>query len=804
MNSRQIITLYLLLTIVLGSVAFAQVVDIPDPELRAAIRETLKLTDGIPVTRAAMQQMKRFGVKGGQIKDLTGLEHATSLTWLALNVNEISDLRPLANLTRLTYLDLNDNDIIDISPLANLTGLTQLSLRNNNIMDVTPLANLTSLKHLELQNNHITDITPLENLTNLDYLDTHNNPIFDPDSPVVNIPDHNLRTAIRETLKLTDGIPVTRAAMQQMKRFGVKGAQIKDLTGLGHATSLTWLALNVNKISDLHPLANLTRLTYLDLNDNDIIDISPLANLTGLTQLLLRNNNIMDVTSLANLTNLKHLEVQDNRITDVNPLANLTNLRHLELQDNSIIDHQPLDQLSFTTFIYDEICEMPPLPLSPRLQNRTYPSIFSDWGHVGGVPILNRPESSDIEIMAAHDLWFSNEKFGLDFRKTSQGIKILGAASKIDAAIEMRNQFYAINPNMIYLVELKFRHGDLGDYPAHWPYWLRDAQGKRVNVRDESEIFLIDFTHPGFQDEIVEQTVALEECGLYDGILIDWWYERRALLVSHNPYTVYRGLEAELKARIQILQRIRAATRPDFLIMVNTNDRILPITGSLINGSFMESFLPHTHMGDELEDRVNRAETALTWHEANMRQPRINGLAGGTNINLAPDDPYNLRWMRAVTTLSLTHSDGYVTFNIGNIESMGYWYDFWDADLGRPVGPKAQLYDEDIPGLYIREYTNGWAVYNHSGAPQTITLPEEAQGVASGLVNTEHALPNLDGEMYLRVKPVNPADVNRDGIVNILDLTIVAQGLGTDNLKGDVNGDGVVNILDLVFVADQF
>ena len=30
--------------------------------------------------------------------------------------------------------------------------------------------------------------------------------------------------------------------------------------------------------------------------------------------------------------------------------------------------------------------------------------------------------------------------------------------------------------------------------------------------------------------------------------------------------------------------------------------------------------------------------------------------------------------------------------------------------------------------------------------------------------------PNLDGEMYLRMKPENPADVNGDGAVNILDL----------------------------------
>ena len=132
-----------------------------------------------------------------------------------------------------------------------------------------------------------------------------------------------------------------------------------------------------------------------------------------------------------------------------------------------------------------------------------------------------------------------------------------------------------------------------------------------------------------------------------------------------------------------------------------------------------------------------------------------------------------------------------------------FWYDFWDANLGRPVGEKGQLYQE-TEGLYIREFTNGWAVYNHSGDAQVITLPEETQGVASGLAGTEHELPNLDGEMYLRVALKNPADVNGDGVVNILDLVAVAQALGTDGRRGDVNGDGVVNVFDLVFVANQF
>ena len=46
------------------------------------------------------------------------------------------------------------------------------------------------------------------------------------------------------------------------------------------------------------------------------------------------------------------------------------------------------------------------------------------------------------------------------------------------------------------------------------------------------------------------------------------------------------------------------------------------------------------------------------------------------------------------------------------------------------------------------------------------------------------------------------ADVNGDGVVNVLDLVIVANAFGKD--APDVNGDGVVNILDLVVVANAF
>ena len=56
----------------------------------------------------------------------------------------------------------------------------------------------------------------------------------------------------------------------------------------------------------------------------------------------------------------------------------------------------------------------------------------------------------------------------------------------------------------------------------------------------------------------------------------------------------------------------------------------------------------------------------------------------------------------------------------------------------------------------------------------------------------------------------NKADVNNDGVVNILDMIKVATALGSTpdsgywNPAADVNGDGVVNILDLIVVDRHF
>ena len=186
---------------------------------------------------------------------------------------------------------------------------------------------------------------------------------------------------------------------------------------------------------------------------------------------------------------------------------------------------------------------------------------------------------------------------------------------------------------------------------------------------------------------------------------------------------------------------------------------------------------PHTGY---THSKLREIESRLLWSEQNFREPRVNALEGQGVSFEPPDSSRNQQMMRVITTLSLTHSDGYACYTIGvegiththeheispgheidHIEGKlhhhnheHYWYDFYDARLGRPVGEKGQLYQDSrrhtIRGLFIREFTNGWAVYNRSGKEQKIRLPKQASAVASGITGVQHTLSDLDGEIYLK------------------------------------------------------
>ena len=653
------------------------------------------------------------------------------------------------------------------------------------------------------------------------------------------MPDPNLRQAVREALELPTDSPLTKEKMQQLtylekqnngirniqglefarnlENLNLGSNQVRDIRPLRNLVKLRGLSLYANQVSDLSPLRSLTLLVYLNAAHNPVADLSPLSNHTNLETLDLFDCQISDVSPLVGLKNLKVLILTHNRISDFSPLASLINLERLYIKGNLETDISSLQSLTLTEFEYDEVCEIVPLETSviSRIQTRNYPSVFQAWDNLIGYedeqawinigPWDN--EALYTERLTKHDLHWS-PFFGLSW-DTSAAEPTYGLSTRLGGNLEeakkIRQQRLALNPNMLFLVEVRIHnHLQTSAFPSDSEFWLRDSNN-RIIANNYSENPM-NFLNPDLQNLLVKRIVAVAKCGLYDGVMIDGFNSNATGFVDRHFHSV---TNAEIiAATTQILQEVRLRVRDDFLILVNANRSKPTAYAEYINGTFMET--GHDPNGSYTREGLIEIEDTLLWAETELREPQINCLEGEGVGTSSPNSPENRRWMRVFTTMSLTFSDGYVLYTDGTrfIDPLAQhhahiWYDFWDTDLGQPIGEKAQLY-ENREGLFIREFTNGWAVYNRSGEEQEIQLPEQATGVESGLRRTLHIVPDLDGEIYLKSGLQTPptTDVNADGVVNILDLVAVANGFAKD--APDVNGDGVVNILDLVAVANAF
>ena len=621
------------------------------------------------------------------------------------------------------------------------------------------------------------------------------------------MPDPYLEQAVREKLEIPDEIPMLPADMAALYGL-VMEHDIESLRGLEHAINLEVLHIGRSKVSDLTPLAGLENLRVLKLFSNRISDITPLAGLINLEILELQANQIVDISPLAGLVNLKELNLGENPITNFTPIYGLAGIETLLLGDLPI-DPEVLQILNPAD---RAVCDVAGEPILPRIENREYPSVFGAWHNIINLPTLSREER-----LAFHDLYFCCPMFGLSWVSTPDGVKMRGHIER--AKIE-RDAIRARNPNILFLVEITHYSAQPGVYPDDAPYWLRDEAGNRVEHLGWGG-FWLDYTHPDTIDLTVQRALAVAKCGLYNGVFFDHW--------SDGPRLApYRTLEAEREAKDTILKRIRAEVGDDFLIIVNTNRDKIPRWAEYVNGTFMET--NRDNDSGYTYKSLFDIESTLLWSEENLREPQINGLEGWGIESEPLDSPRNKKWMRVFTTMSLTHSDGYVLYVTGisdfyqphqyeiwpghsDEHARGevhdhrhehYWYNFWEAPLGQPVGgdeTKGKTY-EDINGLFIREYTNGWAVYNRSGTAQEIELPQAVSGWNSGVKDERrHTLADLDGEIYLKAMG-EVADVNADGTVNVLDLVLVANGFG--EAAPDLNNDGIVNILDLVIVANSF
>ena len=408
------------------------IVVFPDRNLEVLVRESLRIFEGLaddemltPEFMALLTRVYAHTVTP-VIRSLGGLEHATNLEELIfLNTQHARrDLTPLAGLAHLTRVELEGRSsaletllslpslstlrlrsagLTDLTTLSELTGVQTLQLTfNGNLRDLTPLANMENLRRLTVVGSYrssdpwdltaadaLSDISPLSALENLTYLSLDYNGISDLSalSALANLEElflkHNNISDVSPLVGLTGltklrllGNPVANASAlypltQQDTPVDIDIDVPEPVVEVPDAALASVLRTTLELAEDADITeSDMVELTSLDASSQGITDLTGLEYATNLTELVLdENTGLGDVSKLSGLTNLTSLALKNTGLTDISPLADLTALTGLALSSNSIVNITSLQDLVNLEYLYLRSNEIVDISLLASLTN---------------------------------------------------------------------------------------------------------------------------------------------------------------------------------------------------------------------------------------------------------------------------------------------------------------------------------------------------------------------------------------------------------------------------------------------------
>lgn len=371
--------------------------------------------------------------------------------------------------------------------------------------------------------------------------------------------------------------------------------------------------------------------------------------------------------------------------------------------------------------------------IADRVEAKQQPAVFQAWNPVD---MREHPLDSNeqrLQVAAKHSLlWeepISQLGYGVDlvlgavWDHEHGGLATAFTNESSQQALANRKRMLELNPRMVFLFEVRWRDAPGSFLPEDSSYWKRNADGSRVlgwNNGPEP-YYLMNPDNPEFADNIARQCRIAIDSGIYDGVMFDW-----------DGY-------------MPIVRRVREQLGDDALIIVNIHDRIDEAKeyGKLVNGAFMELAPPGPGYQGRTLGTWESTRKALLVFEQVFREPQVNCLEAWGNRN-------DLRRMRAVTTLSLTHSDGYVLYAdpnpLATPDHLHDWYDFWDLPLGAAQGPCNKRND----GTHARRFEGGVVIYNplKNGEVQ-VEFDSPRRRAYTGDEGTRFRLQDCDGDVFL-------------------------------------------------------
>ena len=622
---------------------------------------------------------------------------------------------------------------------------------------------------------------------------------------VVHIPDPKLRAAIAESLGKNPNAPITAEEMERLGKLDAQNRGIRDLTGLQLATNLKTLVLDDNQISDLSPLAGLINLRDLSFRGNPVSDISPVRNLTNLIFLAVSKTLVTDLSPVAGLINLERLFFSNESLSDLSPLAGLINLEYINSWGNSISDLSPLaglTKLETIDFCGGSISDLTPLAGLTGLKELYLASNkIPDVSPLAGLTILNR-------LNLAHN-------------KISDVSPLAGLTSLKWLGIE-GNEIADFSPLDGLRENIKLVwHGNPG-FPTHAPkiegpwLWvvLPGTVGELLDSTDllsetsggtvtETEVATHGATEGGSVGSSVWTSHKLPPAGgnniedmlkhsISDGVI----YGSVSL---HSPReqetTMYVGGDLGVRVWLNgtlIYERLNQQwtnNYTDFFPFTLEQGRNVLLVAVPTRGNGFFGFEPGTEYTVSMGVGYAFSQTPIHTGDTftlDIRAENIFDMAGW-QFDIA-FDPAALEAISVSEGDFLKTNGGTTFFQSGSI----------DNAAGKIGGlSAARLSTQGVSGtgmlLQVR--------FKAKSAGETqLTLQNFQFGSVTG-----DSIPAGPHQIRITVEgQLATGDVNRDGVVSILDLILVAQQLGRRvavDSPVDLNGDGVVSILDLILAA---
>ena len=602
---------------------------------------------------------------------------------------------------------------------------------------------------------------------------------------VVRIPDLNLRAVIAETLGKNTNVPITTEDMKKLTGLEARERDIQDLTGIQFATNLNHLDIRRNQISDLSPLAGLTKLREINIDRNPISNsIQHIKNLTSLVSITCTQANLSDLSPLTGLTNLEAIHGWGNPISDLSPLAGLTKLKHIYLPRGHISDLTPLSNLTELEELYlhdNEISDLSPLANLTKLK----------WLSLSGNKI------SDVSPLTN----LTNLKgIGLHHNNISDISPLDGIRQNILLAWHQNPSYPKADPNIegpwlwLILPNEEFDL-DLDRIQKASKGKLTETKIATTGATEGASIGDQTWTAHKLSDEkelstILKQTT--HNAVIYGTISLHSPHKQETTMFVNNNNGLKVYLNKEIVYKQETTWKVARKYRDFFPITLKKGRNILlvAITNEEVDDRFHFSFKPGT------EYTVANPGVGYTFSQTpiytgdtftlDIRAENVFDLAGW-QFDIA-FDPAALEAIDVSESGFLKSDGGTTFFHGGSI----------DNAAGKITGlSAARLSAEGVTGagtiLQVRFKAK-------SGGETELGLQNFQFGSVGG-----DSIPAGPHQIRIVVEGrLATGDVNRDGVVSILDLILVAQQLGKRVPAGspvDVNGDGVVSILDLIRIA---